>query len=653
MIPSPASLSGKALIGNDSAWLLAFHKTVSQQVSPDPVLEIGRDDYYAEVQASLPSGLEGGVYSFVIEGLTDEHYAKIAQKGPDAPNVVRLYMFWRDTNSSIGGYLSNLAGLTDLTSAVKASDIPDALVADLRIVSVTRKAGTRRYETTVTARERIFESLANNRLAAAVDSLAFPQALQELLRRTCGFAPDRDFKTYGTLPTENRSLAAGKTALDHLRLLGQRLEESTAKYGRGMFLIRDGVLHIGPRPIPVDGDSQPPKKLTLAAGLIETAALDPVPIDPNFDASTGDAPTRRQFRLTLKGRPDIKPGDMVEFDSPPEDVSKTTGGLLGAIGDLLGGPLLPSLGDETFQNPVQLYVSSVEHKLGRTSGFVTTAVGVEITGTTPDDRWDKRTPQSGQQPAPTESSANPEVAAARAVRQMTQSSADSRNFPELAEVRRMTATGSAEPPSQTVKLWRGLAPGDGGASQARRLAIQRPSPAPIDGVPYVTPYAWGKTGLVLPRYPGTRVLVEHRNGSSDDPVDAGALWESGHGPDSQPGDWWLILPVGVPQDKRSSLTDDQTPQEHTGPVSQDLIDADGNRVIEAGEFVVRVSRNSLKSAGQRPSRASDADSITIEHADGGSKITLKSDGTIQIKGTNIEFEASGKITLKASEVDVQ
>ncbi len=185
------------------------------------------------------------------------------------------------------------------------------------------------------------------------------------------------------------------------------------------------------------------------------------------------------------------------------------------------------------------------------------------------------------------------------------------------------------------------------------MAIQRPSPSPVDGAPYLTPYAWGKTGLVLPRYPGTRVLVAHRNGSSDDPVDAGALWESGHGPDSQPGDWWLILPVAVPEDQRSSLPDDQEPREHTGKVSQDLIDADGNRVIEAGEFVIRVSRNSLKSAGERPDRASDADSITIEHADGGSKITMKSDGSIQIKGTNIELNASAKITLKASAVEVQ
>src|SRR6185369_6944753 len=93
--------------------------------------------------------------------------------------------------------------------------------------------------------------------------------------------------------------------------------------------------------------------------------------DPNSAPDTA-APKARQFKLTLKGRPDLKPGDMVEFDSPPEDVSKTSGGFGGAAADWLKGPLLASLGDTAFKNGVQLYVNSVEHKLGRTSGFVTT-----------------------------------------------------------------------------------------------------------------------------------------------------------------------------------------------------------------------------------------------------------------------------------------
>ncbi|MEK8105538.1 hypothetical protein NKG94_11055 [Micromonospora sp. M12] len=52
---------------------------------------------------------------------------------------------------------------------------------------------------------------------------------------------------------------------------------------------------------------------------------------------------------------------------------------------------------------------------------------------------------------------------------------------------------------------------------------------------YLTPFAWGGCGLILPRYPGTRVALAYRNGAPDDPVEVGALWPTGHAPVSQPG----------------------------------------------------------------------------------------------------------------------
>jgi hypothetical protein len=111
----------------------------------------------------------------------------------------------------------------------------------------------------------------------------------------------------------------------------------------------------------------------------------------------------------------------------------------------------------------------------------------------------------------------------------------------------------------------------------------------------------------------------------------------------------------VPSDQRASLGPDAAPSEHTAKVSQDLIDADGNRVIEVGELTVRIGRDNLKDAGQRPERASQADSVTIEHVDGGASIVIKSDGTISLKGKKIQIEATdnGDIEMKANNIKAQ
>ena len=77
----------------------------------------------------------------------------------------------------------------------------------------------------------------------------------------------------------------------------------------------------------------------------------------------------------------------------------------------------------------------------------------------------------------------------------------------------------------------------------------------FNAAPYASPFAWGKFGLVLPRYPGMRVLLAHRNGDDDDLVDIGALWERGNAPASNPGDYWLILPAAIHEaDRRRSPT---------------------------------------------------------------------------------------------------
>jgi hypothetical protein len=431
--------------------------------------------------------------------------------------------------------------------------------------------------------------------------------------------------------------------------------------GRGMLLIRDGTLHAGPRPIPLSGEA---KSLTEATGFIEAERVAAEP-DPEAGPTPPPPPGKRRFNLTLKGRPDIKPGDLVKFDPPSEEVMKTQSSfgasLFGGLGASIADAALPGLTDALGPNAVTLYVNSVKHSLGRTKGFATVVSGVEVAGAN-EKAWDAAPKDGPSEPVPAtaprlaSSSASGAGAAAAAILTQAADAARSRRFPEVGEVRRFNHSGgaAAEPPSQTETVWRGLIVPDGKENSARRLPVRRKEPSPVPGVSYLTPFAWGKCGLVLPRYPGTRVLLDHRNGEGTDAVDVGAFWESGKGPTSEPGDWWLILPVGVAADKRQTLPDSTSPpSEHTGKATNDLIDADGNRVITVGELTVRVGQDGLTTAGTRPARAGDEGSVTIEHVAGGSKIVMKSDGTVVITAKNIEMTASENIKLTAAKVDVK
>jgi hypothetical protein len=631
------SLANRALVGNDAGWMLAFHTEENGEIVGDP-LEIGSEDYYASITASLPSGLEGGVYTIAIESLLDKHYSKLKKA-----KIARLFLYWRDTNTSVAGYIRNLSGLTTLGAGVRSEQLDDFLVAELAIVAVKRKLGARRYEVEISARERVYDKLASTRNPTALAEKDTSAALDALFG-AFGVAFSR-YELHDLPKDVAPAFRAGVTGITLLTELADRLESATGNYGRGMLLIRDGVLHVGTRPVPIEGEEEPSTILTVGGGLIETTQLEPIVTDPNADPAKKPA-TRRQFQLTLKGRPDIKPGSVVAFDPAPGDDDDTSA-------SPPFGSVVPSLGDLSPLNKIELYVQSVLHQLGRTSGFVTTVTGVTVD----DDAWDHHTELAGapvddvtQRPADT-----PVTDAAHAVHETVRRIFGGRSDTDVGEVRAAATSSDESRASQTLRVWEGLVSDDGLPNAARRLGIARPPATPSAAMPYASPFAWGKCGLVLPRYPGTRVVVTHRDGRSDDAIDIGALWESATGPNSEPGDWWLILPVGFEAAKRESIADDVVPTAHTGKVTQDLIDAEGNRVIEVGELTIRVGRDALAAAGTRPSRPSDADGVRIEHTGGGSSIVMRADGRIEIKtsGKDITIDAgSGSINLKADSVDV-
>jgi hypothetical protein len=672
-------------IGRDAGWILTFHQEIRDGVANDPILELSRDDYYGDIQASLPTGLEGGLYTFTLEGVTDKHYATIAQTSPDAPSVVRLFLYYRDLEAPDLGIATSLLGSDFLsTGASKWEKHQKDLVAELRIVSVTRRAGSRKYEATITARERVYDAAAKKRpCGEPIDAKEIQPAVKELMRRAALFPDDStiplkfyDLRKRTTpappVPTEEdgeRFIDAKQPILGALNQLAERMETESGLFGRGMLLIRDGTLHVGPRPIPLIDSSPPARPLTLANGLIESNALEPEPVDPNWDAcdpaSKQPQEMRAVHRLILRGRPDLKPGDLIVFDAPKEDVSSTKpalGGAFGALGDVVSSAVASVgslIGSQSMDNPVKLYLRSVEHKLSRTAGFLTTAIGIEIKGDgkNPDDMWDYHSYIDTAGVKPTVKQASPELQAGKSISAFFERALQKLAGPEIAEVRDVRPKNDGAKPGQTELIWRGLTPGFVGANNSRNADIQRPTNSAAESVPYATPFAWGKCGLVLPRYPGMRVVVAHRDFKTDDPVDIGATWQTGHQPvEAQLGDWWLILPAESPTGNAPTKDQAGAPNDYVGKVSHDLIDQAGNRVIAVGAFAIRVGDAALGDlAGNDPLRPKPADSgiaLLIEHPTKNVRIAITNDGDIKISGGNIEINASSRLKITAKTVEV-
>lgn len=643
-------------VGNDGGWHLHFFA----KSEVDPVLSVGVADYYASIDATLPSNLEGGSYTFSIEGITNAHYQALHDAYTSGkPLYVDLYLYWRDAGGVLG-YLANVAGLSD-TLAGKPSD--DARVARLRVTRLRRRVGARRYEAVIEACERVYAALrvrptpplpsADNPRAAAIKLVDPLLSSIDPLRSSYVDEDAPDPPAGAAWPKYDPR--AWRTALDGLAELERSMIALAGKTGRGMYLIRDGVLHIGVRDIPLDGGD--PVAIDDHGGLahIETGEVS----QTERAAAPGDTPPARlQYTLICKGRPDIRPGDKLFFTDPSTDsAGKMVDPSLG-----LGATTTPSSFGEALQGmgtslfggasalagtQVEMYVSSVHHTLSRTDGFVTTITGVHAKS---GEEWDKvDRAQGATNPDPT---ATPHADVASAIKQLTRGAGGEPMV--VGEVRAATVSGQNEPPGQTIDAWVGTVNDDGGPHRSRRLAIDRDAKSQVTGVPYATPFAWGKCGLVLPRYPGTRVLVDHVGGRVDDPIDVGALWESGHGPESSPGDWWLILPAAVDAAKRQSASDDETPQEPASHATNDLIDADGARVIEVGRLTVRVQPKQLAAPGTRPPAPSDAaEQVTIEH-ENGSRIVIKDNGDIVIHSeANLTLSAKQTMTLQADSVAVK
>ncbi|MEG8182001.1 hypothetical protein GZH49_26240 [Nocardia terpenica] len=195
--------------------------------------------------------------------------------------------------------------------------------------------------------------------------------------------------------------------------------------------------------------------------------------------------------------------------------------------------------------------------------------------------------------------------------------------------------------------------GDTGGHRAT-LNYGRPQPpasaaddATDDGLqlhdrPIASVFAWDRTGLMVPVYPGMRAVLLHDSGEVDNAIAAGFVWSrhAGHRPPrNQPGDYWLCLPTEV-SDGRPS-----------GKGVNDLTDAAGYRVVQAAGLDIHLGAELLPEVGERPTPPSAA-ALTIRHG-AGTTITVADDGAVRITtdGKDLEFgNGSASIAIRGGEI---
>jgi len=596
-------------IGAVAGWCIDLGTTDPKGgIHPRPGAEkwsFASDQYRGSVDVTLSSGLDPGKLTVVVEDINEADYKElVGTAAKDGPLVARLWMYWDDARS-IG------------TSF-------DPPVAVVRVTSLRRRAGQWRYELVIEGRDWVYDHLLGTQLPVlATGALDAAQQIAELCN--IGYEPRRSPQGAQPKSTEQRTWGKTETARLALERMGDAMVEQAKAAGRkrgglGMYLVSRGRLLIGPDRL----DSiTTATAVTASEGLL---AIERTGTLGELDAKEikeddGKAKRRDLYALTLRGRPDLQPGDVIDI-APPE-----SNGGIEDLGYALGpAPVVTHAANR--EGRVNCYIQEVSHRLTRAQGFLTVVRCVSESSdnrpTLADRLWFEstvadRTGEAGS------------AEARLASRLRTQSRERS---VEVAQVRSLFVSGE-DPPPQTEKLRRGLEGTDALTFAAARRAFAK-SPELISAAPYATPFAWGKFGLVVPRYPGTRVLLVHRNGDPDDPVDVGALWERGNAPEAKAGDWWLSLPAQISTDARASVDDNRDPPAPTGKASNDLTDADGNRVIAVGKLTVKVGSNALLDAGTRPS-VSDLH-VSIEHSSG-AKITIDQDGGIVI-------EAKKKLTLK-------
>jgi hypothetical protein len=666
-------------IGRVPCWALRFFdEAVGGGQETEPLLTVDHDFHTAEISLALQGGLTAGRIEVKIGRLRADAFGKLAtaqmqtiRRGDNGREGKRrismeLALWWSNPLVPAGAFAA------------------DRVVETFRVTKMTREAEGLDVVTRIEGRRALYDRLSLMRTPPG-DGMVVPDTLAAV-REALGAAnleEGTDFvvhpPTGAPVPNSQRLPpdAPVLTVLEQLRQ--QMVRQPPYRRGRPLYLIRGGKIHVGPwRPIPhrdqaaggllgpvLDAASGGPvKEMTAAVGLLTAKEIGTTASLSADETAVGQTPPERTaWELRAAGRQDLQPGDVLLFRHPGE-----AEGLFGGF----GLPSLPAgLGGDADRS-VHCYVSEVAHKLSRAEGWITTVTGVEV-GDAGADAWDEVQTREGELPEDGDEgeASTPAGRVARSVRRRIDHAFATRPVSTIGEVRaHATETtesmGVVQSAAQTTEVLRGILD-LGGPRQARLDDIDRARNDRQPNVPYVTPFAWGPFGQVLPRYPGMRVMLLHHRSQDTDPVEVGALWKT---PDAQtsraptntqPGDWWLILPAygdAAPPGPASG-TDPVAPEPDL-KASHDLIAASGERVIEVNGFTIRAfTAASLHGPSDRPRGAAgdpDEGGILIEQSDGGSSIRMLKDGTVHIvaggdlslTGDNIRLIARSGGTVDAS-----
>ncbi|WP_328520274.1 hypothetical protein [Kribbella sp. NBC_00359] len=640
--------------GTLPTWAVVFS---DEREGGSPRLTISGDVYDGIVSATLPADLSGGRYEIVVEGLTDEDYQRIRLPAGKRLRAA-IHLWWKDSGSGVLADLTRAAGLTDLLGGSQSP--PDgSLVAVIRVDTVRRQAGERRYDTIISGREVVFArlgaavvrgGLCYDNLDAAAQGIARDAGVAIVTHGLKTLTPAADQKDFADVRPGS--------ALDAMRTVRSQAAAALGLQGLSTAIVRDGVLHVGlwTARDAVTARLGVERVLDESVGLL--AVTRGADADVPIPEAGGKPPAepRATVTATCLGRPDVKPGDTVKIPLPPDDFPS-----LAPTG--LGLPLLNDLADLVGSRSSEVagsrcLVTGVTHRLSIRQGFVT-VVRAAVLRDDKDEGWDPVPPaRHDDAPADADSvrgSVPADVASGTAkafqglARTVSRGSRALRLL--IGQVRaHPSAQGGGSPDQTSSDVWYSLAPDDGKPSAVRRLQVTPTGHGELRQVPVVTPFAYGGYGLILPRYPGERVLLADTGGGQD-VVDIGSVWDDGVMPPAAPGDWWLVLPVAVPTEDLAADEEGAPPNEGFG--SHDLIDADGRRIVEVSGLTLRVA-STLHKSTERPDPGAEGVVLLENTKDGKTaRIELHNDGTIAITGTGITLDAgTGDIAMKAANVKV-
>jgi len=627
------------VVGFDAGWELQFlHGQSGLPMTSDPdKLTVSRESYYGTITISRTAAFRAGQFSIAIDGLTDAEYGRLIDTDDRLP-FVRIAIGWRDLGSGFTAALATYASLFAGTG-----DERYTFVMMGRIQRINRVAGTHRYRTEISGVDFQFHRL-NHLQATALGDIR-DEPISGYLERLCDQAGIT--QTFHPAGSTGSVLAdpiqvEGRTIANCLSELALRSHIDGPNRDTPYFLRNDG-LHFGRWQAPVVEGAEE-KVLAASQGLVEARPV----LEERQDSTTSSDPlattdpTTMQHDATLYGRPDIQIGDLVKLEvDDPADLSRTLPeSVMGGLGDMVMG-VGEAFSGGSAESPdyTSFAVVSVEHQLSRRQGFVT-RLRLEPQPSTEQDSDDPRIAAQRE--------INEQDRIAALLQQQRRSRAAAQQVMEVGEINRQSISSGNNRAAQRIDVQAGLQP----LEQPNRpvKAARSQNPYQLVNKPYLTPFAFGKTGLVIPHYPGMRVLSHHYQGLGSDAVVGGCLWPEGQEPASQLGDWWLSLPVGVSSNEQVDDPSEATLPSNQTKASHDLIDGDGKRVIHVKGFKINVGNSLLPNAGTRPGDAT-AEVLEITHAGNNAKIKIDSSGNIEISTDgDMKLKAGGTMNLEANNV---